>query len=125
MEVRDLWPQTLIDMGKFKATSPIVKILHYLEKFLYQKANKIVTVLPKAENYIHKQGIPKNKISWIPNGVDLTKFRKTPIEKSAYFTIMYLGTHGKANALKFILNAAKIIQKQKYNNIKFTFIGDG
>ena len=34
MEVRDLWPQTLVDIGKFKENNPIIKILRIIEKFL-------------------------------------------------------------------------------------------
>ncbi len=39
MEVRDLWPQTLIDMGVPK-WNPFVIILGLLERFLYKRAKK-------------------------------------------------------------------------------------
>jgi glycosyltransferase involved in cell wall biosynthesis len=128
MEVRDLWPQTLIDFKKFKKNHPIVKILKSLEKFLYKKAQKIVVLLPLASKYITNLGINKNKVIWIPNGVNLNKFKelKKTKNKNEHFKIIYLGAHGQANALETILNAAKIIQeKNKYKKIKFTFIGDG
>ena len=39
---------------------------------------------------------------------------------------MYLGAHGKANALDVIIESAKIIQnKNQYEDIKFIFVGDG
>jgi glycosyltransferase involved in cell wall biosynthesis len=130
MEVRDLWPQTLIDFKKFKKNHPIIKILKSLEKFLYKKAQKIIVLLPLASKYIINLGIDKNKIFWIPNGTDLNKFKRMEAKKNEskneYFKIIYLGAHGQANALETILNAAKIIQdEKKYKKIKFTFIGDG
>jgi glycosyltransferase involved in cell wall biosynthesis len=74
MEVRDLWPQTLIDIGALSEKSIFAKIMYALEKFLYKRAEKIITLLPSANNYINKLGIDDSKIFWIPNGVDLLKF---------------------------------------------------
>ena len=70
MEVRDLWPQTLIDMGISK-WHPFILLLSWLEKFLYKKADKIITLLPKANLYIEKLGIEKEKIVWISNGANI------------------------------------------------------
>lgn len=126
MEVRDLWPQTLVDMGKLKESSLIIKTLRFLEKFLYNRAKKIIVLLPLAQNYITELGINKEKIVWIPNGVDLTRFKEVDGgENDIYFKIIYLGAHGMANALNVILDAANIIQKKGYEKIKFVFIGDG
>jgi glycosyltransferase involved in cell wall biosynthesis len=127
-EVRDLWPQTLVDMGFLSEHSFIVWFLRRLEKFLYHKAEKIISLLPRAELYITKLGIPKEKIVWIPNGVDLSRYER--VEKydggvSKPFTIMYLGAHGEANALNTVLDAAKILQNKGIDNLKFIFIGDG
>lgn len=127
MEVRDLWPQTLIDIGRFKKNNPIIMILRLLEKFLYKKAEKIIVLMPLAGNYISALGINNKKIIWISNGVDLSKFSETEKDRknSKYFKIMYLGAHGKANALDIILEAAKKIQEERCSEIKFLFIGDG
>lgn len=40
MEVRDLWPQTLIDMGVSR-WNPFVILLGILERFLYKRAQKL------------------------------------------------------------------------------------
>ena len=58
MEVRDLWPQTLIDMGVSK-WHPFIILLRKLEKYLYKKADKIITVLGGADKYIENLGIAK------------------------------------------------------------------
>jgi len=128
MEVRDLWPQTLIDMGMSK-WHPFVILLGILERFLYKRANKIITLLPKAHEYIEKLGIPKDKIAWIPNGVDLERFN--PDEKStnlkcdkSSFLITYTGAIGKANNLVVLVEVAEIL-KNDYPEIKFLIVGDG
>ena len=41
-EVRDIWPQALIDLGVLSEKHPITIILQIIERFLYKKAKKIV-----------------------------------------------------------------------------------
>jgi glycosyltransferase involved in cell wall biosynthesis len=126
MEVRDLWPQTIIDMGELSERSPLTQLIRTLERFLYRRAERIITLLPKAGEYIVAQGICEEKIIWIPNGVDLSRFQIRVRSKSeGSFQVMYLGAHGQANALDVLLQAAKIIQDEGYRNVKFVLIGDG
>jgi glycosyltransferase involved in cell wall biosynthesis len=127
MEVRDLWPQTIIDMGGLSARHPITKALQSLERFLYLRAERIITLLPLAHEYITACGIPEEKIVWIPNGVDLSRFEglKPVSAKNKRFTVMYLGAHAQANALDVLIQAAKTVQERGYNEIRFDLIGDG
>lgn len=127
-EVTDLWPQTLVDMGALSERSPITLGLRILEKFLYKKAEKIITLLPHADDYITILGISKDKIVWIPNGVDLSRYEG--LEQydggiSKPFIIMYLGIHAKYSGLEVVLEAAKILQSEGNSDIRFVFVGDG
>ena len=127
MEIRDLWPQTIIDMGELSANHPITKALQALEKFLYRHAAKIITLLPLADKYITACGIPREKIVWIPNGVDLSRFEglEPYVDSRKGFSVLYLGAHGKANALDTVIQAAKILQDRGYCEIRFILVGDG
>lgn len=128
MEVRDLWPQTLIDMGALREGWPITKALRTLEKFLYRKSEKIISLLPFAYEYISALGIHREKIVWIPNGVDLTRFKEllsTDGFLSEEFKVMYLGAHGQANALDVLIQAAKVIHDRGLRKIRFILLGDG
>ncbi len=127
MEVRDLWPQTIIDMGELSANHPITKVLQALERFLYRRAKKIITLLPRADKYITACGIPQEKIVWIPNGVDLSRFEglEPYVPSENGLKVVYLGAHGKANVLDTVIQAAKILQDRGYCEIQFIFIGDG
>lgn len=127
-EVTDLWPQTLIEMGALSEKNPVTLGLRILEKFLYQKAEKIITLLPYVDDYISDLGISKNKVVWIPNGVDLSRYKELKAYDggiSKIFTIMYLGGHSKYKCLEVILEAAKILQNKGMNNLKFILIGNG
>ncbi len=127
MEVRDLWPQTIIDMGELSDHHPITRVLQTLERFLYHRAERIITLLPLAHEYITACGIPQKKIVWIPNGVDLARFRDnlSPARNDGKFKVMYLGAHGQANALDVLLQAAKIVQDRGHEDIRVILVGDG
>lgn len=126
-EVRDLWPETLIDMGRLERNSLIARSLRVLEKWLYQRAKRIVVLLPKAHEYIVPMGIDAKKVAWIPNGVDLQDFPSPGDKKPGDdFTLMYFGAHGPANGLDNVLRAQKIIeQNPEMACVRLRIIGNG
>ena len=126
-EVRDLWPQTLIDMGKLKPEGSVTRLFRALERWLYRRADRIVVLLPKAADYIVPLGIPAEKIVWIPNGVELTGYPapNPPVARES-FTLMYFGAHGQANGLENVLQAMAIIKsKPGMQYVRLKMIGDG
>ena len=126
MEIRDLWPQVFVDMGVAKANSVVVKLLALLAKTLYHRAQHIVVLGPQMREHIAKLGIDYNRISWIPNGADLTRFESVPPPSGGRsLKVMYLGAHGPANALDTLIEAAKIVQDSKAEGIQFILVGDG
>jgi glycosyltransferase involved in cell wall biosynthesis len=127
-EVRDLWPQTLIDMKVIGYYHPFAIILRLLEAYLYQQANLIITLLPYAYEYISRFKIPQEKVVYLPNGVDLDLFSNVQLEqkKCDHLTVMYLGSHGSANGLDTLIEAANILEKEPNSQlIKWRFIGNG
>ncbi len=122
MEVRDLWPKTLIDMGMSK-WHPFIMLLGTMEKFLYRKAKKIITLLPEAHRYIEALGIPNERIVWISNGVDTNKINYYKKEPSDEFLVIYSGALGIANNIDLLVEAAYKLQEQE--QIKFLIIGNG
>lgn len=125
-EVRDLWPQTLIDMGRLSERSIATIGLRWLEKSLYRSASKIIVLLPRAGEYIEPLGIPAEKLVWIPNGVDVRQFRAEPAADANEFVLMYFGAHGIANGLDNLLKAMKIVEADpRGGRIRLRIIGDG
>jgi len=130
LELRDLWPQTFVDMGHFSQDHIIIKMLTALENFLYQKAEHIIVLAEGSRDYLLRRGIADSKISFIPNGVDLEHFSATMKRKDARkkygfskFTIVYTGAHGPANGLDVILEAAE--QLKSVSGLQFVLVGDG
>jgi hypothetical protein len=128
-ELRDLWPESIKAVGALKEGF-IYNTLENIELFLYRNADLIVPNSPAfKQNLIHR-GIKEKKIKVILNGANLELF--SPQEKDqglisqlglkGKFIAGYLGTHGLAHNLDFILNCAASLDDP---NIEFLFIGDG
>lgn len=126
-EVRDLWPQTLVVMGRLSPKGFITRALHYLERWLYRRAERIVVLLPKASDYIVPLGIAPEKIVWIPNGVELEGYPEPePPKEKPSFTLMYFGALGQANDLDCLLRAMVEVNKAMPEKQLFLrLIGDG
>ena len=125
-EVRDLWPQTLIDMGKLSEHGIPTQLMKRLERWLYQNAARIIVLLPRAQDYIVPLGIPENKIVYIPNGVEVNGIPKSA-NPSNTFTLMYFGAHGQANGLQNVLQALHYLNSHNDKGlaIRLRLIGDG
>jgi glycosyltransferase involved in cell wall biosynthesis len=136
IEIRDLWPQTLIDLNIINKNCMAAKILYGIERFIYKRADQIITLLPRAYEYLEQYKIRQEKITYIPNGVDLERFDKMSLQKGDTvenilkgqqdkFTVLYTGSHDNTDALEYIISAAKKIQNLNIADIAFIFIGDG
>jgi glycosyltransferase involved in cell wall biosynthesis len=127
LEIRDIWPQSLVDLSNISKYHPFIQVLEILENYLYMKADHIISLLPGGREYLLSKGVSKEKISWLPNGIDTSYIPKPVLpQKKPVFSLMYAGTHGVANGLDTILDSAKILQKQGgEHKIRFMFVGDG
>jgi glycosyltransferase involved in cell wall biosynthesis len=132
-EERDLWPQSLIDLGKVSERNPVVRLLSRMEMFFYKKSDRIIVLFDKAVEYVKQRGINKDKIVFIPNGVDLSRydndskslpdnFENIFHKLKGKFIAIYTGAHGLANNLDIILDVAHSL---KGSNIHFLLVGDG
>lgn len=127
-EVRDIWPQALIDLGLLKERSFVAFLFRKVETYLYRKARKIIVVLPFAHKHICKYNIPKKDITWIPNGVNLRRFEGLgPYDGGGgkLFTVMYIGGFSTTHGIEIIIEAAKYFDQKENSNIRFVLVGAG
>jgi len=128
-ELRDIWPESIKTVNVMKES----KVLNFLEKIelgLYRDSNQVIAVTDAFKKNLIGRGIDESKISVITNGSNLDLF--TAREKdsellkklnlSNKFIVGYIGTHGLAHSLDFIVNS---IAKVDDENIHFLFVGDG
>jgi glycosyltransferase involved in cell wall biosynthesis len=130
-EVRDLWPELPRAMGVI--TNPLViGLMSIIEWISYHSAHRCVALSPGIEKGIERRGIPRNRITLVPNGCDLALFANTDAipwrpegvgnnDLMAIFT----GTHGTANGLSAVLDAASLLKVHGRSDIKLVLVGDG
>jgi len=133
MEVRDLWPDSIAAVGSMNKNSKSFTVLKKLEHHLYHSASRIVVVTNSFKKYIiTKHGIKPEKVGVFKNGVLVSNFRSTKsndviaLKESLgldnKIIVSYIGTHGLAHGLEFILDSISQISNAK---LHFLFIGDG
>lgn len=138
IEIRDLWPESIIAYGKLSRKSLIAKILYKGEKYLYCHADRIIMTWEGGKKYITDQGwqdsLDINKIFHIPNGVDKVVFNKQAIEEkdpdkelenNEYIKIVYTGSIREVNNLRMIVEVAEILKRNGSNKYKIIIFGDG
>ncbi len=128
-ELRDIWPASIKTVGAMEQ-GVVINLLTKIELGLYRDAAKVIAVTDAFKNELIERGIDAQKIDVVTNGSNLELFTPRPKERALLqelhlegkFVIGYIGTHGLAHKLDFIVNA---ISEIKDEEIHFLFIGDG
>jgi glycosyltransferase involved in cell wall biosynthesis len=102
-----------------------------LEWASYRSAHALVGLSPGIVEGIMHQGVPRERIALVPNGCDLDLFAQdappwrpegvAPTDLMAVFA----GTHGMANGLDAVLDAAAELKRRGRRDIKLVLIGNG
>ena len=129
MEVRDLWPESVKAVGAAKAGAAL-RYFEREEMWCYKSAKKLIVVTDTFKEKIAARGISPDKITVIKNGIDRSEFYPRPKDQalieelglSGKVILGYIGTHGMAHKLDFILQCAHSLRGTKYH---FLLIGAG
>lgn len=135
-EFRDLWPESIVAIGKAKKTNPIIIGMRVLERHLYKHADRIIFTIEGGYDYIKERRwdrfIPTSKVYHINNGVDLPSFYSNAetitiddpvLLNNDYFKVVYAGTIREANGLEELIESANVLKDVK--KIRFLIYGDG
>lgn len=134
-EVRDIWPLSLIELGGMSTSHPFIMLMQLAENSAYHHADRVVSLLPKAEEHMRSHGMAASKFVWIPNGISVDEWKMnnaalpTPhqralaeAEQAGLFTLGFTGAYGVANGLSTLLKAAFILKDRP---AIFLLVGQG
>jgi glycosyltransferase involved in cell wall biosynthesis len=124
VEVRDIWPLSLVEVAGVSPKHLVVRYLYKLEEQVMRRAARVISLLPQAGNYFSKYGTKADTVDWIPNGVDMEMFPEVDSTSADRTEVLYVGSLGPPNGVKTILDAAKMLQGT-HPTIAFKIIGDG
>lgn len=132
-EVRDLWPELPIAIGALN--NPLLKWAgSALEWVAYHSAKHIIALSPGMADGVVRRGIPRERVTVIPNSCDTAVFdvprsegdvirgrlgidEKTPL-------VVYAGTFGHINGVSYLVELAA--EMQKINpSVRFLIVGGG
>lgn len=137
-EVRDLWPESIVAYStRLTKSNPVIKLLYLGEKWIYTHADSLIFTMENAYDYIVEQGwnknIPREKVHYINNGVDLEAFRNNQkqyilddpdLQNQDTFKVIYTGSLRKANSSVIrLVEAAELLQN--YSEIQILVYGGG
>lgn len=133
LEVRDLWPESLVAVGMGGPDSPAVRVLRAISGFLYNRCDHIVVVTPAFKReLVERWGLSPEKISVVENGVETDVFApeggagrgEFPAALEGRFVVSYIGTQGIAHGLETVFRAAELLS-ERLPDVLFLFVGEG
>lgn len=105
-EIRDVWPESLFDLARIDKDHPVSRVVTLIDSALMRHAGLVLSPLPFVDRHLAEMGYPDKPFLWVPNGFVAPQEPAEPVERAeGPFTFMYLGAHGRANALGGLLEA--------------------
>jgi glycosyltransferase involved in cell wall biosynthesis len=134
-EVHDLWPLSPKELGNMPWYHPFILVMQKGENDAYRYADKVVSLLPKADEHMIQHGMAPDKFVYIPNGIVVSDWEESvesipeqhkelieQLRKEYKFLVGYAGTHGIANALEDLVSAAEQLKDEP---LAFVLVGKG
>lgn len=131
VEVRDLWPAILVDLGVMN-DGILIRALERMELVAYRAADAVVVVSEGFRRNLIDRGIPAAKLTVVRNGADLDRFGAVNPDDGVRawlgdgtgdaVIVLYVGTHGLQHGLSNVLDAAAFLADDP---IHFALVGEG
>jgi glycosyltransferase involved in cell wall biosynthesis len=134
-EVHDIWPLSPIELGIISPWNPLAIVSQWAEDYACRHVDRLVALMPKAEDHFREHGLAAHKFACIPNGIEVEEWESAdsplPSEHASAvstlrsrggFLVGYAGSHNAANALDYLLEAAGLLGDTP---VAFVLVGGG
>lgn len=138
-EVHDLWPLSPMALGGHSPRHPFMLLLQAAEDAACRHADAIVSILPRVRAHLEAHGMAPHKLHLVPNGVDPDEWQEpaptlqarlpaplaatlAALQARGRLVVGYAGTHGIANALGTLIEAA---DRLRDGPVSFVLVGGG
>lgn len=127
LDIRDLWPECIKNVGLFRRNKFLLKIAYILEKITLKFTDSIVINSNGFRDYLNNINY-KKPIIFIPNGLQINEIKNYKniaenMEKHKKFTVIYSGIIGLAQNITSIVRVARNLRH--IEDIEFKIIGTG
>jgi glycosyltransferase involved in cell wall biosynthesis len=126
-EIRDIWPESLADVGALSRWNPVYWHFRQLELRAFRHADGVVGVCPGMQRYAAQHGVPAERFLYLPNGIDPELHADVaPPRATDAPVVTYLGSQGPVNGLMTLVEAAAVLQRERgILSPRIRLIGDG
>lgn len=129
LEVRDIWPETLVALNQAHRFNPLVLWAGWVERRAYRRADLVISALAAAEPHMLARGLKPGRFVWAPNGVSEQEIdsalagggahadhplvqRVVRLACEGTFVVVYAGAMGPPQQLEQLLDAFALLQQQ-------------
>lgn len=132
-EVRGMWHITRASKMKGYEDTFFYRMQEELELKAAREADSVITISEALRSYLVDHGVEYEKITVVPNGVDVEKFESMPVDYELKEklgvpknnkVIGYVGSIVSYEGLDILLNAFKKVEEQ-LGSVSLLIIGDG
>lgn len=134
LHVQDLWPESALNSGMIppgRLASGAEWLLRKLVDHIEAAATEIAVISPSVLEALVERGVPRERISYVPNPTDEVLFQPRARNSSVRrrlapegdVVFMYAGSLGHVQALDRIIDAMPLVRNHR--NIKLVFVGSG
>lgn len=138
VEIRDLWPESIVEYKGMSKINPIIVALYWLERWIYKEADQLVFTMAGGLEYLRDKKwdriVNLAKVNYVNNGVDTKEFQQDikefvyhdyDLDRTDMFNVVYVGSIRQANNVGALVEVAEILENKEKNKIQFLIYGDG
>ncbi len=132
-ECRAFWEDAAVDHGTASEWGLRYRATRWLESWVFQNANAVTTICEGLRSEIAGRGIPQDKITVIPNAVDIDRFAPLDAADAALkkqlglddgMVLGFLGSFYAYEGLEFLVRAMPALLKA-VPGVKLLLVGGG
>jgi colanic acid biosynthesis glycosyl transferase WcaI len=132
LNIQDIVSEAAVRVKLLKNGGLMVSLAQMLEKFAYCQSDKISVIATGFTDHLIQQGVPPEKITYIPNWVDTKFIRPLPKQNNPFrvahqlqdkFVVLYSGNIALTQGLETVIQAAARLKH--IPEIAFVIVGEG
>ncbi len=127
-EVRDLWPESLVDIGGVSRIHPLVLACRAVRGRAMREADLVFSPLAHFHRHAEAFGLANARCIHVPNGVTISHEHGDPRQAGTpdgRRRLLYAGAMGLPNALEDLIAATGRLSPDERSRISVVMVGDG
>jgi len=132
-EMRGVWHYSRAAREPRYQDSDQFQLAHKLELQAASSADRVLVNGPALGDLLVASGVPAERITLVPNGVDVDRFQPRPratrladsLGLNGRFVVGFIGTFFHFEGIDYLLHAARALRRRLRDDIRFLVVGDG